>query len=191
MTEITSYKDILASKTFFRNILIEFGPIVLFAISFHLVGAYDATRILMLSALLSTVIMYRLEKRIPYITLYITFLTILFGYITLHKHNISYLQIRDSVYDFTLAGTLMLGLTFNILFLKIALSSYLNLYDFAWKSFTYAWVWFFLLSGFANEFVRSHFDITEWLFFKTLMIPVTIIFTIVTLHYTINRPKRL
>lgn len=187
MTQITSYKDILDSKTFFRNILIEFGPIILFAIAFHFVGAYNATRLLMLSTVVSTMVIYHLEKRIPYITLYITFLTTLFGYMTLHKHNISFLQIRDSVYDFTLAGTLALGILFNISFLKISLSTYLTLRDLAWRYFTYTWIGFFLVNGFLNELIRKHTSISDWLLYKTIMIPVTIVFTIIALHATLRR----
>lgn len=188
MTQINSYRDVI-SRTFFLNILIEFGPIILFAICFHLIGPFNATAILMLTTVISTVVIYRLEKRIPYITLYITFLTILFGYITLYKHNVNFLQIRDSVYDFTLAGTLLVGLLFNSLLLKIALKSYLELKDAAWRHFTHLWIMFFFINGLTNEFVRQTFSISDWLVYKVVMIVITILFTFIALQATLNHNK--
>lgn len=189
MAELNSYRDII-TPTFFRNILIEFGPIILFAIFFHIVGPFNATRILMLTTVISTIVIHHLEKRIPYITLYVTFLTILFGYMTLHKHNVNFLQIRDSVYDFTLAGTLLLGLLFNSLFLKIALSTYVELKDKAWRFFTYLWMGFFFVNGVTNEFIRHTFDISNWLVYKIIMIAITIVFTFVALQATLIQNKK-
>ena len=186
---MNSYKEIITPK-FFRNIFIEFGPIALFAIFFHILGPFNATRLLMLTAVISTVVVYKLEKRIPYITLYVTFLTILFGYMTLHRQNISFLQIRDSVYDFTLSGTLFVGLLFNSLLLKIALSSYVKLTDKAWKFFTYLWMVFFFINGIINEYVRHNFHVSAWLNYKVIMIIVTIIFTFVALHLTLEKNKK-
>jgi len=186
MQTVTSYKDILSPKLF-KTLFIEFGPIIFFAVAFHFLGAYNATRILMLTTVISTIAIYRLEKRIPYITLYVTFLTILFGYITLHKHNIDFLQIRDSVYDFTLALTLLVGLLFNTLLLKVALSPYLELKDSAWRFFTYTWITFFFISGLLNEYIRQGYDINTWLVYKVVMIGITIFFTFVALHMTLKR----
>lgn len=189
MTEMNSYKEIMTQR-FFRNIFIEFGPIALFAIFFHLIGPYKATGLLMLTVVLSTVVVYRLERRIPYITLYVTFLTILFGYMTLHRHDINFLQIRDSVYDFTLAGTLLVGLIFSSLLLKVALNSYVILTDKAWRFFTYLWILFFFLNGILNEYVRHSFNISQWLTYKIVMIVITVIFTFVALHLTLEHNKK-
>jgi intracellular septation protein len=189
MGEISIYKIIFTRETL-RNLVFEFGPIVLFALSFHFAGPYKATFLLMVSTLVSTIVVYRLEKRIPYITLYITLLTILFGYITLHKHNIHFLQLRDTVYDFTLAGTLFIGLLFNVLFLKISLSHYLVLSDKAWKAFTLLWITFFMIGGTANEFIRTHASVGGWLTYKMIMIAVTIIFTVVSIHIALSEDRK-
>ena len=153
-------------------------------------GPFGATRILMFTTVLSTIVIYRLEKRIPYITLYVVLLTILFGYITLHKHNVNFLQIRDSVYDFTLALTLLVGLFFDSLLLKIALSSYVRLTDQAWRFFSYLWISFFFLNGLINEFVRDNYSVMHWLNYKISMIFITIIFTFVALHITLQENKK-
>ncbi len=144
----------------------------------------------MLTTVVSTIVVYRLEKRIPYITLYVTFLTILFGYMTLHKHDVHFIQIRDSVYDFTLALTLLIGLFFNSLLLKISLSSYVSLKDRAWRFFTHLWIIFFFLSGVANEFIRHHFTISSWVNYKITMIVITIVFTFVALHSTLRENNK-
>ena len=190
MTQINSYKEIITPK-FFRDIFIEFGPIILFAVFFHVIGPFGATRALMLTTVLSTIVIYRLEKRIPYITLYVALLTILFGYVTIHKHNVNFLQIRDSVYDFTLAGTLLIGLLTNTLLLKIALGSYVTLKDKAWKFFSYLWMFFFFFNGLLNEYIRHNYNISYWLNYKVIMIVATIIFTFIALELTLKRNRKL
>jgi intracellular septation protein len=109
---------------------------------------------------------------------------------TLHRHNIDFIQIRDSVYDFTLALTLLVGLGFNSLLLKTALSSYVTLKDSAWKHFTYLWITFFFFSGLANEYIRHHVNITHWVDYKISMIIITLVFTFVALHLTLIENKK-
>ncbi len=184
MDRITSY---LLSKHFLRNVLLEFGPIGIFVFFFYTKGPYFATLILMVTTLASIFLTYTIEKRIPLIALYVTFLTLIFGYMTLHKHNIRFLQIRDTIYDITLAITILLGFFWNKNVLKIALGSVIPLSDRVWNYLAFSWAGFFIVVACINEYVRRMYPIHTWLDYKIVMMFVTSIFGITILYYFNSR----
>jgi intracellular septation protein A len=55
--------------------LLEFGPVLLFLCSFEYLHVYKATVILMVATIISTVVTFRVQKRLPYLALYVALLT--------------------------------------------------------------------------------------------------------------------
>lgn len=163
--------------------LFEFGPVIIFLIAFELFHVYKATIVLMIVTIISTVVTYRMQKRLPYVALYIALLTSIFGYITLTKHEPRFIQMRDTLYDVTSALTLIVGLLFNVHFLKIAFHNIIPMTDKAWKQLTYFWIGFFLLIATANEYVRRYMSLRDWFDFKSSMILVTIISGCLAFYY--------
>ena len=82
--------------------LVEFGPILVFVLSFEKRNFFFATGLLIFLTILSTIYAFFKEKRIPYFALFIAFMTVTFGWLTLEMHDPRFLQIRDTVYDGTL-----------------------------------------------------------------------------------------
>ncbi len=156
--------------------ILEFGPLVLFLIAYDFFHIYKATFILMGATILSTVIMYHREKRLPYAGLYVAFLTICFGYLTLTHQNPGFIQLRDTVYDVINALVLLVGLLFNVLFLKIAFNNVIPMTTHSWRRLTYAWVLFFILAALVNEYIRQFQPFDIWITYKTAMIFITTIF---------------
>ncbi|MEZ0208629.1 MAG: septation protein IspZ, partial [Candidatus Paceibacterota bacterium] len=76
--------------------LLEFGPIFIFLFTFPHFHVYKATTLLMVATIFSTVATYRLQKRLPYLALYIALLTIGFGYLTLMHREPKFIQMRDT-----------------------------------------------------------------------------------------------
>jgi intracellular septation protein len=173
-----------------RSALLEFAPVCLFGFIFHLRGQGEATLILMITTLLATLTTFILEKRIPYIPIYMTLLTLIFGYMTLRHHDMHYLQLRDTIYDFTFSGTLLLGFVFRKNLLKLAISSFLTLNNRAWNVFATLWIIFFFYCGVANEFVRHHYNPGTWVNYKLAMIFVTIAFTFASLLFVLRIHKK-
>ncbi len=179
-----SFSNILTphvSKKLLIASLLEFGPILVFLISFQYLHIYKATLILMVVTIISTVVTYRIQKRLPYLALYVAFLTSIFGYMTLFHREPRFIQMRDTLYDITCALTLIVGLILNISFLKFAFHSVFPTTDKAWKRLTYAWIVFFLVVALANEYIRRNFSLHDWFDFKSTMFLVTIVFGVVTL----------
>ncbi len=168
--------------------LFEFGPIVIFLASFHYLHIYRATLVLMVVTIISTVLTYRIQKRLPYLALYVAFITIIFGYMTISLREPRFIQMRDTLYDITFALTLIGGLIANVSFLKFAFNSVLPATDRAWTRFTYAWIFFFVVNAILNEYVRRTMSLHDWFDFKSTMVIVTLIFGITTLVLFYEKP---
>jgi intracellular septation protein len=179
-------KHSLFSPQVFKRVILgtilEFGPIFVFLLSFSHFRIYMATTFLMLATIISTIATYALQKRLPYLALYVTLITIIFGYMTLLHREPRFIQMRDTLYDLTCAGTLLIGLALNIPFLSIAFNKVIPMTRHAWQRLTYAWMGFFLLSALLNEYVRRTESLREWFHYKGYMVIVTVIFGLVSLY---------
>lgn len=162
---------------------LDFGPIIIFLATVRHFGFYTATFALMITTIISTIITFIKEKRIPYFALYVAALTLSFGWITISHHNPKFIQIRDTVYDLSFALTLIIGLVFRINLLKISFGHCVKLHLQSWNKLTYSWIVFFLINSMANEYVRRYFDRNVWVHFKTNMLFVTILFGVITLLF--------
>lgn len=171
------------------GVLLEFGPILIFLASFSYLHIYKATMLLMVATIISTILTYRLQKRLPYLALYLAFLTIAFGYLTLMHREPKFIQMRDTLYDLTCAVTLMIGLIINVNFLKIAFHDVVPMSLKAWHRLTYAWIVFFLVVAGTNEFIRRTYDLHVWFDFKSTMVAVTMLFGCAALYFTYEPHK--
>jgi intracellular septation protein len=174
------------SKKIFTHIvassLLEFGPVLLFLASFKFFRVYEATMILMVATIISTIVTYRVQKRIPYLALYVALITIIFGILTLHFRNVKFIQMRDTLYDVTCALTLLLGLRFNISFLSIAFDKVLPMTVRAWEKLTYLWIFYFLLIALSNEIARRVLTVGDWFAFKGVILILTSLFGFLSLY---------
>lgn len=189
---------IMFSKPMLRHVIfstfLEFGPVLLFLASFGRMSIYSSTVLLMLATIVSTVVTYRLQKRIPYLALYVALITIVFGYMTIYFHEVKFIQMRDTLYDVTCAVTLLLGIAFNVPFLKLAFHNVIPMTNRAWKRLTYLWIGYFSVNAIANEFVRRFLSLEEWFVFKSCFVLVACLFGLVALYHSyepLEDPKSL
>lgn len=178
---------IFSKKLFFHIVsssLFEFGPVLVFIGSFKYLRIYESIMLLMVATIISTIVTYRIQKRIPYLALYVAFMTILFGFMTLHFHKVKFIQMRDSLYDITCAITLLVGLRFNIKFLEIAFDKALPMTTRAWTRLTHMWAVYFLVIAFSNEIIRRMFTLEIWFMFKGSVVVLTSLFGFLSLYVT-------
>lgn len=171
------------SRRLFVGLLLEFGPILIFLASYEYFHVFKATTILMIATIISTIVTYRLQKRIPYVALYVALLTIAFGYLTLTHKEPKFIQMRDTLYDITCALTLLLGLVAKVPVLKIAFHDIIPMSRRAWCRLTYAWIGYFFTVASLNEYVRRTLTLDDWFFFKSLVVVATVAFGISTLYF--------
>ncbi|MFA6608357.1 MAG: septation protein IspZ [Candidatus Paceibacterota bacterium] len=181
--------SLVALNRLIIGITLEFGPIFIFLLSFHYLHIYKATFILMIATIISTVATYRIQKRLPYIALYVAFLTLVFGYMTIINHQPKFIQMRDTLYDITSALTLLIGLMVNVSFLKLAFHDVLPMTNQAWNKLTYIWIGFFIIVAVINEYVRRTMTLMQWFDFKSIMVFVTLFFGLLTLYFIYEKSE--
>lgn len=173
----------------FLGSILEFGPILIFLVSFQFFHIYKATMFLMVATIVTTIVTYRTQKRLPYLALYVALLTIGFGYLTLTHHQPKFIQMRDSLYDLTCAITLLIGLMINIPFLKLAFNEVIPMTSRAWHKLTYLWITFFIVAAALNEYVRRTYSLHDWFDFKSSVVVVTVIFGVSALIFCYEKPE--
>ena len=171
--------------------VLEFGPVLLFLISFGHMTIYASTVLLMLSTIVSTVVTYRLQKRIPYLALYVASITIVFGYLTLHSHAIKFIQMRDTLYDITCALTLVVGVIINVQFLAIVFDSVVPMSVRAWTRLTYLWIGYFIVTALCNEIIRRNFSVEAWFLYKGCVVVITALFGLLTLYMSYEPKEKM
>ncbi len=161
---------------------LEFGPVLAFLASTEYLNIYQSTVLLMVTTIISTFVTYRVQKRIPFLALYIALITTVFGYLTIYSHDVKFIQMRDTLYDMTCALTLVVGMIFQKPFLKYAFEEVFPLTNRAWNRLTHLWIGYFLIIAIANEVVRNFMDFSDWLVFKGVVIAITSVFGLFALY---------
>jgi intracellular septation protein len=179
------------SKKLFHHLIVamflEFGPVLVFLVSFEYLSMHRSTLVLMMATIISTIVTYRIQKRLPYLALYVALITSIFGYMTIAHHQFKFIQIRDTLYDATCALTLMIGLMIRVPFLKLAFQQVIPMASRSWNKLTYLWIGYFIIAMIANEVVRRSFSVEGWFFYKSIMIPITVIFGLTSLYFSYEK----
>jgi intracellular septation protein len=163
--------------------ILDFSPPLVFIIAFELSDFFVATAWFMAATVLMSSVAFFIEKRVPYFSLYISLVTLFFGWWTLFFHDPHYIQIRDTFYDLVLALTLLYGYSKGKLLFKSAFSHSIKIADSSWERITQAWIIFFLLGASLNEVARRVFNEEYWLYFKLSFLVLTIMFGMWVLFY--------
>ena len=177
-------------KRLMLGTFLEFGPILIFLLTFSHFHVYKATSLLMIATIISTVVTYKLQKRLPYVALYVACITIAFGYLTLMHREPKFIQMRDTLYDLTCAITLLVGLMINVPFLKLAFHDIVPMSLRAWHKLTYAWIVFFIAIASMNEYIRRTQSLGDWFGFKSIVVLVTIAFGFSALFICYEKEER-
>ena len=170
----------------------DFGPLLIFFTIYYKSGNNLTTAIppLIVATLIAVVIMYFVEKKIPYVPLIGGIVISLFGGLTLYFNNPIFLYMKPTIVNSIFAGTLIISkIFFNKNFLKFFLQSAFQLNEFGWNKLNFRWAYFFVFLAILNELVWRTQPETTWVNFKVWgMLPITFIFTGLQLPL-INRHK--
>jgi intracellular septation protein len=147
--------------------LIDFFPIALFVGVYKLYDIYTATAVLMAATVVQTGIIYALDKRLQTMQKVTLALVLVFGVLTLVLQDERFIKWKPTVLYFSMAAVLALALlVWKKNFLKILLSSQLQLPDPVWVRLTGIWVVYFIFMATLNGYVAAYFSTEEWVNFK-------------------------
>ena len=170
----------------------DFGPLLIFFTIYYKSGNNLTAAIppLIIATLIAVVIMYFVEKKIPYVPLIGGIVISLFGGLTLYFNNPIFLYMKPTIVNIIFASILIISkIFFNKNFLKFFLQSAFQLDEIGWNKLNFRWAYFFIFLAILNEIVWRTQPETIWVNFKVWgMLPITFIFTALQLPL-INRYK--
>ena len=125
--------------------LIEIVPLILFFIANAKYGIIFATKIFVLTTLVSLVVSYFYLKKISTPLLITSFLVLIFGGLTIFLKDPVFIKLKPTIVYLLFSILLFLGLVLKKNILKIYLSTLIKLNDTGWNILTRRWGIFFIL----------------------------------------------
>ena len=176
----------------FLKFIADFGPLLIFFAIYYKSGNNLSVAIppLIIATIVSVIVIYLLEKKIPYIPLIGGIVISLFGGLTLYFNNPVFLYMKPTIINLIFAITLIAGKTFfNKNFLEFFFKTAFQLDELGWNKLNNRWANFFLFLAILNEIVWRTQPETTWVNFKVWGIfPLTFVFTALQLPM-INKHK--
>ena len=176
----------------FLKFITDFGPLLIFFTIYYKSGNNLTAAIppLIIATLIAVVIMYFVEKKIPYVPLIGGIVISLFGGLTLYFNNPIFLYMKPTIVNIIFASILIISkIFFNKNFLRFFLQSAFQLNEIGWNKLNFRWAYFFIFLAILNEIIWRTQPEATWVNFKVWgMLPITFIFTGLQLPL-INRHK--
>ena len=170
----------------------DFGPLLIFFVVYYKGGKDLTVAIppLIVATLFSVLIIYWMDKKIPYLPLTGGILITIFGGLTLYFNNPIFIYLKPTIINIIFALILILGKKFfQKNFLKTLLQNSIQLSEEGWDKLNLRWAYFFIFLAFLNEIVWRTQPETTWVNFKVWgILPLTFIFTALQLPM-INKHK--
>ena len=176
----------------FLKFITDFGPLLIFFTIYYKSGNNLTVAIppLIIATIIAVIIMYLVEKKIPYVPLIGGIVISLFGGLTLYFDNPIFLYIKPTIVNIIFASILIISkFFFDKNFLKFFLQTAFQLNESGWNKLNFRWAYFFIFLAILNEIVWRTQPETTWVNFKVWgMLPITFIFTALQLPL-INKHK--
>ena len=159
----------------------DFGPLLIFFIFYYKSGNNLKIAIppLIISTLIAVILVYFIEKKIPYIPLIGAILISFFGGLTLYFNNPIFLYIKPTVINIIFALALFItNIFFNKNLLRLFLENSFQLDESGWNRLNNRWAYFFISLAVLNEIVWRTQSESMWVNFKVWgILPLTFVFT--------------
>ena len=161
------------------KLLIDIGPLAVFFIFYTRSGLQEAILPLMIATVISVIISYILEKKIPIMPTLGAAIVLIFGGLTIYFNNEIFIKMKPTIINILFALALFIGKYFTREpILKKIMGKSIPLSDIGWEILNKRWMFFFIGLAVLNEFVWRTQTEEFWVNFKVWgMLPITIIFT--------------
>ena len=165
----------------FLKFLTDFGPLAIFFFYYYSNNKDLKIAIppLIIATLISLVIVWFFEKKIPPMPLLSGILITFFGGLTIYFNDPIFIYVKPTIINIMFGLALYFGKYFtNEPVLKKILGKSLPLTDLGWEILNKRWMFFFFGLALLNEFIWRTQSEEFWVNFKVWgMLPITIIFT--------------
>jgi len=160
--------------------LADFGPLLVFFI-IYFNNENDlklAIPPFIVATLISLIVVYFLEKRIPMVPLVGGIIITLFGGLTLYFDNKIFFYMKPTIVNLLFAGVLFFGRYFTKKpLLKIFFKTAMQLENKGWEKLSDRWIVFFIFVAVLNEIVWRTQSESFWVNFKVWgLLPISFLF---------------
>lgn len=160
------------------KLLIDIGPLAVFFIFYTRSGLQEAILPLMIATVISVLVSYVLEKKIPIMPTLGAGIVLIFGGLTIYFNDETFIKMKPTIINALFAIILYGGIIFKKPLLKYLLGAALKLEEEGWKILTQRWIAFFIALAVLNEVVWRTQTTDLWVNFKVFgILPITFIFT--------------
>ena len=158
----------------------DFGPLLIF-FTVYFYNENDlklAITPFIVATLVSLIVVYFLEKRIPMVPLTSGIIITLFGGLTLYFDNKIFFYMKPTIINLLFAIILYFGKFFTKKpLLKIFFQNAFDLEDEGWRKLNYRWIGFFIFVAILNEIVWRTQSEIFWVNFKVWgLLPISFVF---------------
>tara|TARA_E500000331_G_C17122702_1_gene654574 strand:- start:310 stop:858 length:549 start_codon:yes stop_codon:yes gene_type:complete len=158
----------------------DFGPLLIFfIIYFNNDNSLElAIPPFIIATIISLIIVYFLEKKIPIVPLSSGILITVFGGLTLYFDNKIFFYMKPTIINLMFAGVLFFGKYFTKKpLIKIFFQASINLEDEGWRKLNSRWTLFFIFVAMLNELVWRTQTEAMWVNFKVWgLLPISFLF---------------
>ncbi len=162
------------------KIIADFGPLLIFFIIYfnNENNLKVAIPPFIIATLISLIVIYFLERKIPMVALTGGVLITFFGGLTLYFDNKIFFYMKPTIINLLFAGVLFFGKFFTKRpLLKIFFQNAFDLEDEGWKKLNYRWISFFIFVAILNEIVWRTQSEVFWVNFKVWgLLPISFVF---------------
>ena len=159
----------------------DFGPLIIFFSFYYKSGKNLQVAIppLIIATIISVIIVWLLEKKIPFVPLLGGILITFFGGLTIYFKNPIFIYIKPTVINILFGLAIFFGRYFtNEPVLKKLMGKSIPLTNEGWELLSKRWIYFFFGLAILNELVWRTQSEEFWVNFKVWgLLPITFIFT--------------
>lgn len=178
-----------ASPRTIAAILIEFGPLVLFFITFEVFSFMTSVVILVVAVTVALAASIRLYRKVSVFPLVASASVIVFGLLTVVLHNPQYIIFKDTLYFGIFGLAVLVPALMGKLVLKSMFASIFAITDRGWRIVSYRWGTFMVLIAVSNEFARAWLTADAWVTYKFVVLAILIVFSV--WQFFLSRRERL
>ena len=154
---------------------LDFGPIFVFIFAYQYTkDIFFATTLIMLATVLSILLSYRKEKRLPVFAIFVAIIVLTFGYLTIHLNNPAFIQAKDTIQDIIIATTFLVSYIIKYPIIKKMFGHLLPISQKSYDIMTINWIFHFYFLSLLNEIVRHNFSLDNWVSYKIFSASFTI-----------------
>ena len=158
----------------------DFGPLLIFFVIYfqNENNLKIAIPPFIVATIISLIVIYVLEKKIPMVPLISGILITFFGGLTIYFDNKIFFYMKPTIINFLFAAVLFFGKYFTQKhLLKIFFQNAFNLKNEGWEKLNYRWIGFFLFVAILNEIVWRTQTEAFWVNFKVWgLLPISFVF---------------